>query len=410
MIPVSEARARILATLEPLACETVALSDAAGRTLAAPVRSRLTQPPTAVSAMDGYAVRGADVATAPAVLRQVGTAAAGRRFDGTVGPGDAVRIFTGAPVPDGADTVVIQEDVDCDPGGRDPGGAADRVTVRQAARVGQFIRPAGLDFAAATAGPPAGVALTARHIGLAAAMNHPWLTVRRRPRIALLATGDEIVQPGEPIGPSQIVSSNVHALAAMVRAAGGDPVNLGIAPDSIEDLRRAAAAAGGADLLVTTGGASVGDHDLMHAVLGDAGRALDFWRIAMRPGKPLMFGRYRDTPLLGLPGNPVSAMVCGLLFMLPAIHRLLGRADIGPIRMTADLGRALPANDRREDYLRSRFERLDDGRIISHPFDRQDSAMVRLLSDADGLTVRAPDAGPAAAGTPVEVLPFPPGC
>jgi len=406
MIPVSEARARILQSLAPVTCETVALSAAHGRTLAAAVVARLTQPPFDVSAMDGYAARRSDIAAVPARLRVVGAAAAGDRHDGTVADGETVRIFTGAPVPDGADTIVIQENVTPD----GDGGPGDMVTVNESASTGQFIRPAGLDFRAGDDALPAGRELTARDIGLAAAMNHPWLTVRRFPRIALLATGDEVVQPGDPLGPNQIVSSNVHALAALVAAVGGTPINLGIARDDPDHVRELAGGAAGADLLVTTGGASVGEHDLMRDVLGDGGRSLDFWRIAMRPGKPLMFGRYQDVPLLGLPGNPVSALVCGVLFLIPAIRRLLGHDRAEPTMVHGILGTELGANDRREDYLRSRLEREPDGRLVAYPFPRQDSSMVRLLTEANGLAVRPPHASAARAGDPVDVLPFPDGC
>ena len=398
MITVAEAAARIVAALSPLPAEQVPVAAGLGRVLAADAVSRRTQPPMAVSAMDGYAVRAADVARLPAELRVVGYAQAGGSHEGTIGPGEAARIFTGAPVPAGADTIVIQENTE----------AADgRVRVVDGkAPVGRFIHRAGLDFAAGDALLPAGRVLTARDVGLAAAMNLPWLKVRRRPRIAILATGDEIVMPGEPVGPNQIVSSNALALAAFVTAAGGEPVDLGIAPDSADALKAMAAGARGADMLVTTGGASVGDHDLVQRVLGEVGLEVDFWKIAMRPGKPLMFGAIGGVPMLGLPGNPVSTMVCATLFLWPAMRALLG-ADTTETRFVrARLGRALGENDEREDYLRATLRHEPGGGLVATPFDAQDSSMSALMARADALVVRAPHAPPAAAGDEVSVLPL----
>ncbi len=397
MISVEEARRRLLAPLAPLAAEQVALSEAVGRVLAEDVAARRTQPPFAVSAMDGYAVRAADVARVPARLNVVGSVPAGQAYAGSVGSGEAVRIFTGAPVPSGADTIVIQEDTERD---------GDIVTVREAAPPGHYVRPAGLDFRAGDIGLRAGRLLTARDVGLAAAMNRPWLLLRRRPRIAILPTGDEVVMPGDPVGPNQIVSSNGLALAALVAQCGGIPVHLPIAPDDSTALQRIAAGASGADFLVTTGGASVGEHDLVRDALEASGLTLDFWKIAMRPGKPLMVGRYRDTPMLGLPGNPVSTLVCGLLFLKPAIERLLGlaAAEAPPVR--ARLAAALPANDRRQDYLRATLARGADGTLEARPFDKQDSSMMSLLARADCLVVRQPLAPAAAQGDSVEIIPL----
>ena len=397
MISVEEARRRLLAPLAALAAEQVALSEAVGRVLAEDVAARRTQPPFAVSAMDGYAVRAADVARVPTRLKVVGSVPAGQAHAGTVGSGEAVRIFTGAPVPSGADTIVIQEDTERD---------GDIVTVREAAPPGHYVRPAGLDFRAGDIGLRAGRLLTARDVGLAAAMNRPWLLLRRRPRIAILPTGDEVVMPGDPVGPNQIVSSNGLALAALVAQCGGIPVHLPIAPDDSTALQRIAAGASGADFLVTTGGASVGEHDLVRDALEASGLTLDFWKIAMRPGKPLMVGRYRDTPMLGLPGNPVSTLVCGLLFLKPAIERLLGlaAAEAPPVR--ARLAAALPANDRRQDYLRATLARGADGTLEARPFDKQDSSMMSLLARADCLVVRQPLAPAAAQGDSVEIIPL----
>jgi molybdopterin molybdotransferase len=397
MISVDEARRRISNALAPLPAESIGVSDALGRVLASDVVARVTQPPAAVSAMDGYAVRGSDVATAPVNLTQIGSVPAGAAFRGTVGPGQCVRIFTGAPLPDGADTIIIQEDTHA---------TGDRITVKEAAPTGRYVRAAGLDFKSGVTGIPAGRVLGVRDIGLAAAMNHPWLSVHRRPRVAILATGDEIVMPGDPIGPSQIVSSNAIALSAFVSAWGGIPVNLGIAPDSVESLQKMAAGAAGADMLVTTGGASVGDHDLVRSALGAKGLAIDFWQIAMRPGKPLMFGKIGDTPMLGLPGNPVSSLVCAIIFLRPALDRLLGLGDAGLHFQPAVLGSDLPANDRREDFLRAELTLGQDGRHIATPFPKQDSSMLSLLARAGCLLRRLPNAPAAKEGDSVEILPF----
>jgi len=398
MIPVEEARARILAELRPVGVEEVSLLEAQGRVLAEDVRARLTQPPWPVSAMDGYAVRAADAAKVPATLRVVGSAPAGSAYAGKVGSGEAVRIFTGAPVPDGADAIVIQEDTE----------AADcRVTIKEAARAGRHIRVAGLDFKSGETGVATGRRLTARDIGLAAAMNVPWLRVIRRPRIALLATGDEIVRPGDPVGPNQIVSSNTFALAAVVRECGAEPVVLGVARDTIEDTIAKVEGARSCDLLVTTGGASVGDHDLVQKALGTRGLAVDFWKIAMRPGKPLMWGRLGELPVLGLPGNPVSSLVCALIFLSPAIEALSGLPPSSARLLPARLGRDLAGNDRRQDYLRAKLARGTDGTLVATPFEKQDSSMLSLLAQSDGLLVRPPLDPPRRSGDPVSVLPFP---
>ncbi|MGF1631126.1 MAG: gephyrin-like molybdotransferase Glp [Kiloniellaceae bacterium] len=398
MISVAEALDRILKSFQPLPAETVSIAEAFGRVLAQDVIARVTQPPHAVSAMDGYAVRAADVASVPVALKVIGAVPAGGLFEGSVGAGEAVRIFTGAPLPAGADAIVIQEDTE----------AGDRsVTVKELCRAGNYVRAAGLDFAAGDPGPRAGRQLTTRDVGLVAAMNHPWVSVRRRPRVAILATGDEVVMPGEPLGPSQIVSSNGLALAAFVCACGGVPLQLGIAADREDSLAGLAAGAKGADLLLTTGGASVGEHDLVQKVLGRQGMELDFWKIAMRPGKPLMFGSLAGTPVLGLPGNPVSAVVCSLLFARPALNALLGLdVPAHPLEQMV-LGADLDANDRRQDYLRATVAVNGDGRCTATPYGRQDSSMLALLAAADGLIVRAALAPAAVKGEMVEVLSFP---
>ena len=399
MISVEEALSRLLAPLEKLPLEQISIVDAIGRVLAEDLAARRTQPPFAVSAMDGYAVRAEDVAAVPVELRIVAEVPAGAGFGGHVGPREAARIFTGAPMPAGTDTIVIQEDTQRD---------GERVRVLEGAARGRYVRREGLDFGEGDVLLRAGRRLTARDIGLAAAMNRPWLFVHRRPRVGILSTGDEIVMPGDPIGPHQIVSSNSLALAAFVAACGGIPVSVGNAPDDPAALRQVAAATRGVDLLVTTGGASVGEHDLVRDALGADGLELDFWQIAMRPGKPLMVGRYRGTPMVGLPGNPVSTLVCALLFLRPALDRLSGAAsqEAAP---TARLGTALPKNDRRQDYLRSRLARAADGALEVFPFEVQDSSMMRLLSEADCLVVRPPHAPAIAAGAIVPIVPFPGG-
>jgi molybdopterin molybdotransferase len=397
MISVEEARARLLTPLKPLGIEYVSLAEAAGRVLAEDVAARRTQPPFDVSAMDGYAVRAADVARVPVELRVVGSVPAGQRHEGTVGPGEAVRIFTGAPVPAGADTIVIQEDTE---------RSGDQVLVKEGAAAGRYVRPAGLDFREGAVGLEAGRRLGARDIGLAAAMNRPWLPVYRRARVAILPTGDEVVMPGDPVGLNQIVSSNALALGAMATSLGAVPMQLPIAPDDNRALQRIAEGARGADLLVTTGGASVGEHDLVRDALGETGLTIDFWTVAMRPGKPLMVGRFRDALMIGLPGNPVSTLVCGLLFVRPAIERLQGLEAADPPLIKARLKVKLGENDRRQDYLRAKLFRLPDGTIEVEPFRIQDSSMMSLLAAADGLLVRAPFAPALAAGELVDVIPL----
>jgi molybdopterin molybdotransferase len=397
MISVDEARKRLLAIVKPLGAEQVGLAQALGRVLAEEVTARRTQPPFPASAMDGYAARTADLKSVPARLKVVGNVPAGQAYGKQLGPGEAVRIFTGSPVPDGADCIVIQEDTQRD---------GDTVTVNESPKPGLYIRPAGLDFRAGDVGLKPGQRLNARDLGLAAAMNRPWLLVARRPRVAILPTGDEVVLPGDPIGPNQIVSSNGIALAAYVESLGGEAVQLPIAPDDSRALQQIAAAAQGSDLLITTGGASVGEHDLVRDALGASGLTLDFWTVAMRPGKPLMVGTYRDTTMIGLPGNPVSTLVCALLFVKPALEKMMGLASVNAPNPKARLASDLPANDRRQDYLRARLARAADGMLEASPFDKQDSSMMSLLTQADCLVVRLPHAPPARRGEMVEFLPL----
>ncbi len=394
MLSVEEARARIVGPLRPTPAEIVSLPEAWGRVLAGPMHARLTQPPADVSAMDGYALRAAD-GRAGARVAVVGHAPAGRPFPGQVGPGEAIRLFTGSVVPEGADCVLPQEDVDRD---------GDWITAREAARVGRHIRRAGQDFRQGAPLLPAGTRLGARAIGLIAAANHPWVAVHRQPRIAILATGDEIVLPGEPLAAGGIVSSNAHALAGLIRAGGGIPSVLPIAPDDPAAIASVADRLSAFDLLLTTGGASVGEHDLVQSSLATRGFALDFWRIAMRPGKPLLFGRLGDMPVLGLPGNPVSAFVCAFLFLLPALNRLNGLADDAMQPVEARLAAPVAANDRRADHLRASLATDATGALVATPFDRQDSSLLVLLADAGCLILRPPHAPALQAGAAVPVL------
>jgi len=394
VLSVAEARARILAPLRPTGTELVGLAEGWGRVLAAPVLARLTQPPADVSAMDGYALRAVD-GVVGARLRVVGEAPAGHPFAGCVGPGEAVRLFTGSVIPDGADTILLQEDATRE-------GAS--VTVNEACAARRHVREAGQDFRAGMVLLEPGRRLGARDIGLAAAANHPWLTVHRRPTVAIMATGDEIAMPGEPISPGGIVSSNAHALAALVRAGGGVPVTLPVVPDDRAALVAAIDQVMGASILVTTGGASVGDHDLVQSALAERGFKLDFWKIAMRPGKPLISGSVAGMPVLGLPGNPVSALICAALFLLPSLDVLSGQVAATPRTEWATLGAALRANDGRADHLRSTLSNGPGGELVVTPFARQDSGLLSALARADALVLRAPYAPEAPIGSPVQII------
>ncbi len=400
MLSVEDALARISAAFRPQPAEWVHLAAGHGRVLAADLIAPRDQPPGAVSAMDGYAVRAADLAGGGAELRLIGSAPAGSRFEGVLGPGEAVRIFTGGLLPEGADAVALQENATVE---------GDRIRLAGRGEPGTFVRPAGLDFKRGELALPAGRRLTARDLGFAAALNQAWLPVRRQPRIALLATGDELVMPGQAaLAATQIVNSNSIALAAMVTAWGGLPSDLGIVRDEPAELAAAADRLAGADLLVTLGGASVGERDLVQSALGERGLELAFWQIAMRPGKPLMFGRIQSVPLLGLPGNPVSAGVCAVLFVRAAIAVLLG-LDPEPPEVPAVLGRALGPNDRRQEYLGARLEWGADGRLVALPAELQDSSMLATFARADGLIRRAPFAPAMPVGSAVPVLPLAPG-
>ncbi len=394
MISVDEALSRLFALCAPLETETVPLREAAGRVLAEPVVAGLDQPPFAASAMDGYAIREADHRPG-AVLAVIGEAAAGAGFAGTVQAGEAVRIFTGAPVPEGADWVVLQEDVTRD---------GDRITLGQRLEHGANIRAAGQDFRAGDRiAPPR--RLAPADLALIAAMNVAEVTVARRPVVALIATGNELVMPGEEPGPDQIIASNGFALAAMAEAAGAEVRMLPIAGDTEASLRFTLDLARDADLIVTIGGASVGDHDLVGKVTEGMGMERSFYKIAMRPGKPLMAGRLGGAVLLGLPGNPVSSVVCGHVFMLPMLRAQQGLPPApAPVRR-ATLASAVEANGPRAHYMRARLEERD-GRMLIHPFERQDSALLSVLAEADALLIRPVGDGARAEGAEAGYIPL----
>jgi molybdopterin molybdotransferase len=399
LMPVRDALEKVLAGGEPLPLEAASLGEAHGRVLAADLEARRSQPPADVSAMDGYAVRGEDVAAVPARLHVIGEVAAGRPFGGAVGSGEAARIFTGGVLPPGADTVVIQEVTERE---------RDVVVVNSATSRGRNVRPEGLDFKAGDVLLARGHRLTSRSLALAAAMNHPTVPVHRRPKVALLATGDELVAPGSALGPGQIIYSNGFALGALIAGEGAELLDLGIVGDHLDPTVAAIGRARhrGADVLVTTGGASVGDYDLVQQALTSLGLDLSFWKVALRPGKPLMHGRLADMRVLGLPGNPVSAFVCALLFVVPLIRRLSGRTDLALETEHALLAAALRENDERMDFIRATLETRDD-RTFALPFAVQDSSMLVPLAKADCLLVREPFAPAAPAGSPCAVIKLP---
>jgi molybdopterin molybdotransferase len=393
LLSVAQARARILMNIpQPRPVETVALERATGRTLAVPLAAKRTQPPKSVSAMDGYAVRASDVVQLPVKLKQIGESTAGHGFSGSLGPKETVRIFTGAPVPDGCDTILLQENARVEEGFVEP---------LQSVASGRHIRAKGIDFTEGEVLLAAGTRLGASNIALAAAMNFAEVTVTRRPRVGILATGDELVRPGATIGADQIVATNSYAIAALVEAAGGEALDLGIARDELGalDERIAAACASGADVLVTLGGASVGDYDLVKPALAGQGMELNFWKIAMRPGKPVIHGHLGPMIILGLPGNPVAAFVAGIVFLVPLLRALCGDPDAGrDAAEPAILGKALRSNDSRQDYLRATLRLSETAPPVAAPFEIQDSSLLRLLAQAQCLVIREPHAEPAAAG------------
>jgi molybdopterin molybdotransferase len=399
LMPVSDARRAVLDGAAGLPEEQVPLDQACGRVLARDLAALRTQPPDAMSAMDGYAVRAAD-ATLGASLKVIGEVAAGRPFGRNVGPGEAVRIFTGGVVPPGADAVVIQEDT---------AREGDAIVVNEASKVGRHVRRAGLDFTQGDVLLRKGRLLSDRDLALAAAMNHPTLPVHRKPKVALLATGDELVMPGSKPVEGQIVYSSGYALRALVLREGGSVIDLGIARDTLDATIKPirAAVAAGADILATTGGASVGEHDLVKRALEAEGIEIAFWRIAMRPGKPMMHGRRGTLRVLGLPGNPVSSYVCATLFLVPLIRALSGRIDVEPRPIKAVLGRDLAANDQREDYLRATLEERSDALPIVTPLGVQDSSLQANLAFSQALIIRPAHAPAAPAGAVCDVLKLP---
>ncbi|MDI7864068.1 molybdopterin molybdotransferase MoeA [Rhizobiaceae bacterium n13] len=398
LLPVSEAQDKLL----DKACavneiEMVALHEADGRVLAEDLVALLTQPPFDASAMDGYALRAQDASQIGAVLPVIGTSAAGRAFEGAVGQGQTVRIFTGAPVPEGADTVLIQEDAEVLDGGR--------IRTSFVPIKGRHIRPRGQDFTEGEAILEAGTVLDYTRLTVAAAMNHATVPVLRRPRVAVLATGDELLPPGSALGPSQIIASNSFGIAALARVSGAEVIDFGIVPDDSDKIAAAIdqARAAKPDVIVTLGGASVGDLDLVRSTLLSKGMELDFWKIAMRPGKPLMVGNLGGIHVLGLPGNPVSSLVCALLFLEPLICKLANRPLPARSAM-ACTSTDLPANDQRQDYLRATLARRADGNLVATSYGKQDSSMMKIFARSDCLIVRPPQAPAIPAGGPCPVL------
>lgn len=395
-MPVAEALRQVLANAKPLPAESVPLQEALGRVLAEDVTALRTQPPAALSAMDGYAVRAEDVANAPAALTLIGEVAAGHPFDGTVQAGQAARIFTGGVMPAGADTVVIQENTARD---------GDKVLIQKATAKARNVRAQGIDFSEGDVLLRQGRRLTDRDLMLAAAMNYPALNVHRQPRVAVLGTGDELLMPGSTPGDGEIIYSNGFALIALARSEGATVTDLGIARDKLDDITAAIRKArdSGADILLTSGGASVGDHDLVQKALTAEGLDLSFWRVALRPGRPMMHGRLGSMHVLGVPGNPVSSYVCAFLFLAPLIRTLSGRSDIEQVEETARLGVAMPENDERADYIRATLAQGPDGAVAT-PLPVQDSSLMAPLAQADCLLIRPPNAPAAPAGSHCVIL------
>ncbi len=394
LLTVEDALAKILRTAKPLSAERVLLQNAYGRVLARPVKATRDQPPFDASAMDGYAVRQIDVKTIPVRLKIVGTAAAGHAFARAINKQQAIRTLTGAPIPKNADTLVMQENTVRDD---------SELEIVQATPVGKNIRRRGLDFKRGQSLLSAGTRLNARDIGLAAAGNTANVIVYRRPHVVIITTGDELVLPGQKPRGDQIVSSNSFALESMVRAWGAKVTNLGIIKDSLKATVTAIRKGLKADIVVTTGGASVGDHDFVQQAFKDCGVRIGFWKIALRPGKPLMFGTKAKARVLGLPGNPVSALVCARIFLKPLLDQMQG-LPLGELRVTAKLSAALLENDTRRDYIRATLETAPDGSRIAKPFATQDSSMQRTLRDSHCLIIRPPHAKAAVAGDMVEIL------
>ncbi len=396
LMPVAEALQRVLAEAQPLPAQAVPLNDALGCVLAEDLSAQRTQPPAAVSAMDGYAVRATDVVQAPVTLKLIGEVAAGHPFEGEVKAGEAARIFTGGLMPAGADTVVVQEIARRD---------GDKVSFQKPTVKGRNVRYEGIDFRQGQVLLKTGGRLNDRDLMLAAAMNHATVRVHRRPKVAVFGTGDELVPPGSTPGPGEIVYSNGFALIALARSEGAEVEDFGVARDRLDEIVAAIRRGRdwGADILLTSGGASVGEHDLVQRALTTEGMQLSFWRIAMRPGRPMLHGRLGAMHVLGVPGNPVSSYVCAFLFLVPLIRRLFGRTDIERARETARLGRDLPANDERADYMRAVLSEGPDG-LVATPVPDQDSSLMAPLAQADCLLIREAHAPAAAAGLPCVIL------
>jgi len=379
LIPLNDAFAKVEEGIRTLPAEMVSVADALGRVVAEDVAARLTQPPAPVSAMDGYAVVSSDIPEHPVTLKRIGESQAGGPFMGTLQSGQCVRIFTGAPLPAGADAVIMQEDTEVD---------GDLITFKEVAFEGKFVRRAGLDFSTGDILIRKGQILSARDIGLLCAMNVPWVHVYRKPRVAILATGDELVMPGDALRDSQIISSNSLMVGAMVTAMGGEAINLGIAGDSESSLRSMLAGVDGADLLVTSGGVSVGEYDLVRNVLGEEGLDIDVYRIAIKPGKPFMFGRIKDKPAMGLPGNPVSAYVTAFIFLRAALKKMQGLPFEQDKPIRAILGGGVKANGARQEFMRAVFSHNENGQLVATPYDKQDSAMLANLAHCEGFIIR----------------------
>lgn len=392
MISVSEALGKVTGMFSPLPVEMVPLRNAAGRVLAKDVTAQRDQPPFAAASMDGYALRNGDLKPG-ATFQIIGESAAGSGLDANVAPGQTARIFTGAPVPNGADRVVMQEDVTRD---------NYVITIANAIDKKPNIRPSGYDFKSGdTIKPPR--RLSASDIALLASINIPSVPVYRRPVIAFLATGDELVMPGETPGPDQIIASNIFGLAALMDSNGAETRILPIARDNEASLKQALKLCAGADMIVTIGGTSVGDHDIVHGVASELGLKTEFFKVAMRPGKPLMAGKLNETPMIGLPGNPVASMVCGHVYLIPAVQKMLGLGGYARSRELARLGSDMRANGRSEHYMRASLG-VEYSQLTAHPFDRQDSSLQTVLSQANALLVRPPNDLPKKAGDMVEVI------
>lgn len=397
MLDVATARARILSGIVACGQETVPLGSALGRVLGLDVHARRANPPVSVSAMDGYATRAQD-ATEGAVLHVVAEAPAGHPTAHVIQPGECVRLFTGSQIPAGADTVIIQENTQRE---------GDRITLTHPSAAGRFIRMQGQDFAQGTCLLQAGTRLGPKEIGLAAAGGHAWLSVTRKPRVSVLSTGDEIALPGDPVRDDGIFNSALFMVTACLQQAGAEVLMLPSARDTTRSLTEAFAQARQSDMLVTIGGASVGAYDLVRQSLTDIGLTLDFWKIAMRPGKPLLSGHIGSTPIIGLPGNPVAALVCSTVFVAPAIQRMMGMAvaDTLPTE-PAILGVDVGPNDQRQDFLRATLSNAPapDSLPVVTPFASQDSAQLHILAQSQALIIRAPHAPAAAAGSPCQIV------